>query len=131
MHTPILAPTAMPIWEVWERPFDDVWLVEVADGIAIDEDARFNEDEAPSAFVGLCVIDHAAWVDGEDVADVFSRLLAVLDVPEEVIETDDEPAVVFAVFDIAEAVAELVVSSLSSKVVWNAITGGVVVAWQL
>jgi hypothetical protein len=48
---------------------------------------------------------------------VFPRLLAVLDVPEEVIETDDEPAVVFAVFDIAEAVAELVVSSLSSKVV--------------
>jgi hypothetical protein len=115
----------MPIWEVWERPFDDVGLVAVADGIAMDEDARFNEDEAPSAFVGFCV------VDGEDVADVFPRLLTVLDVLEEVTEIDDELSVVVAVVDVAEAVAELVVSSLSSKVVWNAITGGAVVAWQL
>jgi hypothetical protein len=99
-------------------------VVGVADEVATVEDGTLDVDEVPSAFVDAP--DDVVRVDCEELADVVGRLLAVLDVLEvledvvEVVRVAVELApvvVVVVTVDGDEAAAELVVSSLSLKVV--------------
>jgi hypothetical protein len=138
IQTPMLTPTAMPIWEVWERRFDASWVVGVAGEVATVEDGTLDVDEVPSAFVDA--LDDVVGADGEELAKVVGRLLAVLDVLEaledvvEVVGATEELAsavLVVVTTDGDEAAAELVVPSLSLKVVWYAMTAGALVSWQL
>lgn len=92
----------------------------------MDEDGRFDEVEMPSDLLGFVASDDAVCVGREE----FGTLLIVLDKVKllddavEVVGLDEGLVVVGDV----EAAVELAAASLSSKVVWNAITGGAVVA---
>jgi hypothetical protein len=99
-------------------------VVGVADEVATVEDEMLDVDEVPSAFADAP--DDVVRVDCEELTDVVGRLLAVLDVLEvleDVIEAvgvavELAPVIVVVVtVDGDEAAAELVVSSLSLKVV--------------
>ena len=100
-------------------------MVEVADGITIVEDAMLFGDDVSSVFVEFgAAADDTAGVDCEELLVVID----VLEALDDVVEVVGIDVGLVVVGDADEVVVELVVSSLSAKVVWNAMTGGAVVS---
>ena len=82
-------------------------------------------DDGSSAFVEFgAAADETAGVDCEELFLVVDALEAL----DDVVEVVGVDVGLVVVGDADEVVVELVVSSLSAKVVWNAMTGGAVVS---